>query len=58
MALKPIMHEVCQKCGEVQAHEVDDYISYAHHCKFAPPGPPDPPRRMRKKDVVFIKAEG
>lgn len=55
MAVKREIHEVCPKCGEVQARLLS--VSESHNCPKAPPGPPNPPRRYRPSDVIFHPKE-
>jgi len=55
MALKQIVYEMCQRCGEKQVTEDGEYLHYGHNCKKAPPGPPNPPRRVKKSAVMFVR---
>lgn len=57
MPLKLVCHEFCPQCGE-RLHTLDGrYIRYHGACSCAPPGPPDPPRRFERSQVIFRPKE-
>lgn len=54
MAVKSKVYEFCPKCGERIATLVGDYVKTNYNCKCPNHGVPDPPRRYKLKDIIFI----
>ena len=58
MALKTVIHERCQRCGEIDAKVRGDRVwRSTHKCKNPVPGPQNPPQDFRLADVIFVPAE-
>jgi hypothetical protein len=58
MSLKPDVHELCPKCGQIQARiDAKGVVWKAHNCPRRPPGPPNPPRSFMPGEVNFIPAK-
>ena len=59
MAIKRTIHEVCDRCGQVQARVRADgsIVLVGHNCSKPVPGPPDVPRIYRACDVIYVPAE-
>ena len=58
MAVKNTIHQYCPKCGELNAYVKSGMVMLTRHgsnpghlCYV--PGPPDAPRPIRLKDVIF-----
>lgn len=59
MALKSVVHENCQYCGEKEATLMPDgsVKRDGHGCSEGPPGPASYPYHFRPGEVVFVPAE-
>ncbi len=63
MAIKRVVRECCQYCGERMATlKPDGSVRVeGHNCDEGPPGPPNPPYTYRPNEVIFepqAKPEG
>lgn len=54
MGLKTTIYEYCRECGEKNAEIRGNDVAHGHKCPKAPPGPRQPPRLSRLRDVIFV----
>lgn len=57
MAIKREVHEICPRCGNINAQKRGSIIwTTGHRCINVVPGPQNPPTKFLESEVIWIPA--